>query len=121
MGAAASIEGKHWGREVSPSQIHKSEMSFDRTGQERKGSPFFDILIHEMRFDAIWHAQSELPEFQEEDLGKELREINKEDTLRYCEEFSMVINFVFILSLFNLSYHKKRSPSIWKESMGCYT
>lgn len=87
MGTAASIDAKCMGQTIDPTVIHKHETSFSRAPKSVKSSDF-DPLIHEMRFDKIWSEHPGLAEPNEEDLGKELREIAREETMKICPEIS---------------------------------
>jgi hypothetical protein len=84
MGATASIDDKKWRRSVPQVDIIKHQLSYDK---EYASDYKFDPLVQEMRFDKMLSTHPSLAEPSEEDLGKELREIYKEDTLRGCIEF----------------------------------
>ena len=95
MGSASSIDVQHWNSEIPTSSIFKSETCYNRVNYSKKTHQYFDLLIHEMRFDSIWNTcvQQEVQESSlstsEEDLGKELREVSREDLSKLDEEFSM--------------------------------
>ena len=89
MGSAASVETKNYGQEIRSSLIHKNETSYSSGIRSSKSKNHqFDPLIQEMRFDKIWSEHADVPEPVEEDFGKELREINKEETMKICPEIS---------------------------------
>ena len=84
MGGAASIEEKLWKRTVPAVDIIKHQRSYD-IAQEFH----IDYVLHETRFDEILENHSTKLEPREEDIGLELREINKDETMRGCTELSM--------------------------------